>query len=200
MHAITPRRPDALDALRQGYVARRNFFNFFGINCRIMSLAGLPLLFVRLKAFRLKEAITIYADAAHTEPLFAIQARQIIDFSAAYDLFDHVTSEHVATLKRKGLKSLIKDEWELFDHAGEFVGLLEEDSWWLALLRRLLSNLIPQNYHLRRHGEVVASFTGTYNPFIVRHTVSFTQAQGSVDVRMVLALSVLLLTIEGKQR
>ena len=45
--------------------------------------------------------------------LLSIQARQIIDFSAAYDVYDGSTGSKVGALKRKGMKSILRDECEI---------------------------------------------------------------------------------------
>ncbi len=199
-HAIQPAISHAMSALESGYVARRSFFNLFGITCRIFSLVGEPLFFVRLKAFKLKEDITIFRDETGSQPLLSIRARHIIDFSAAYDVVDLTTSQRVGALRRKGLKSILRDEWELLDINDQVIGLLQEDSQLMALLRRFLSNLIPQNYHLTVHGHVAASFVGTWNPFIIKHTVALEPDPARhLDRRLALAASVLLMTIEGKQ-
>ena len=199
-YAMQPGAPSAIAALGRGYVARRNFFNFFGIKCRILSLDGRAILFVHLKAFKLREDITVYGDEGMSRPLLGIQARQIIDFSAAYDVVDHTTGQRVGALRRRGLKSILRDEWELLDPADQVIGVLIEDSQLMALLRRFLSNLIPQNYHLSVHGQPAATFTGTWNPFVVKHTVDLSADNGGLlDPRLALAASVLLLTVEGKQ-
>lgn len=199
-NAIQPGLSDSLVALHQGYVARRNFFNFLGITCRILTLDGRPVFYVHLKAFKLREAITVYSDEARTAPVLGIQARQILDISATYDVTDYVTGQRVGALRRKGLKSILRDEWEILDTSEQVIGVLQEDSTLMALLRRFLSNLIPQNYHLTLQGQPVGIFTGTWNPFIVRHTVDLSQDTARIlDPRLALAASVLLMTIEGKQ-
>ena len=199
-YPIQPGVPGAITLPEPRYIARRNFFNFFGIKCRFTTLDGRPLFFVKLKAFRLKEDITLFADQALTQPLMSIKARQIIDFSAAYDVVDLTTQTRVGALRRRGLKSLLRDEWEILDPGDQAIGLMQEDSQLMALLRRFLSNLIPQNYHVTMHGQPVAVITGTWNPFIVKHTMDLSPDQGQVfDRRLALAASVLLMTIEGKQ-
>jgi hypothetical protein len=198
-HAIQPGTPNAVAVLQRGYTARRNFFNLFGIKCQILAADGQPFLFVYLKAFKLKEDITVYGDQTRTQPLLSIRARQILDFSAAYDVVDHTTSQRVGALRRRGLRSLLRDEWELLDTSDQAIGTLQEDSAVMALLRRFLSNIIPQHYHLSVHGQPAATFKGTWNPFIVKHTVELSGTAPLVDPRMLLAASVLLLTVEGKQ-
>lgn len=189
-----------LARVQNQYIARRNFLNFFGIRCRILTPDGQPFMFVHLKAFKLKEDITVYADEAQTQPLLSIKARSILDFSAAYDVVDATNGEHVGVLRRKGWSSLMRDEWQILDAQEQLVGILQEDSLILALVRRFVSNLLPQNYTLTMGGHTVAEVRGSWNPFLVKHTMDLSaDAEGRVDRRLAIAASVLLMTIEGKQ-
>jgi hypothetical protein len=199
--AIQPVGPAALDPWAHDlYLARRNVFNFLGIKCRILTLQGQLICAAYLKAFKLKEDITVYADLAQTTPLLQIQARQILDFSAAYDVFDARTGEQVGALRRKGFASLVRDEWTIMDPADQPILRLQEDSLLLALLRRFLTSLIPQNYTIDCGGRPVAVVRGTWNPFVVKYEVDLRRDTHRVfDRRLALAAAVLLLTIEGKQ-
>ena len=182
------------------YVARRNFFNFLGITCRILDGAGGLLFFIKMKAFKLKEDITIFRDAARTQPLINIKARQMMDISATYDVTDSTTGEVVGACRRKGLKSILKDEWEILDQDEALVGHAKEDSMLLALIRRFFSNLVPQTFIIDALGEQVGKLKGTWNPFLVKYDVDFSKNNGQIDPRLGLAITVLLLTIEGKQK
>jgi hypothetical protein len=165
-----------------------------------MTLDERPFLFVYLKAFKLREAIQVFADEARTQALLSIKARQIFDISATYDVVDLSTNEKVGALRRKGLKSILRDEWDILDVNEQPIGLIREDSMMLAILRRFLSNLIPQNYHITLRGQEVATVTGTWNPFLVKHTMDLSSDREQLyDHRLAIATSVLLMTIEGKQ-
>ena len=180
------------------YVARRNIFNFFGIKCRILSATGQPQFFIQLKAFKLKEDITVWGDEAMSQAVLSIKARQILDFGAAYDVVDSATSEKIGVLKRKGLKSILKDEWVIMDAADQELGHIKEDSALMALLRRFLSVLIPQNYTVDVNGTEVGTVRGTWNPFVVKYDVDLSQ-NTQLDPRLAMAGVVLLMTVEGKQ-
>jgi hypothetical protein len=148
----------------------------------------------------LKEDITVYRDRGMTQPLLGIKARQIIDFAAAYDVVDLTTDEKVGAFKRKGWRSILRDEWQIMDAYDEVVGHIIEDSQLLAFLRRFLSNLIPQNYTVEVDGQPVGEFRGTWNPFIVKYSVLWQpDSDQALDPRMGVAAAVLLMTIEGKQ-
>ncbi len=182
------------------YVARRNFFNFMGISCRILDKAGGLLYFVKMKAFKLKEDITVFRDEARTDAVLNIKARQIMDFGATYDVTDVASGEKLGACRRKGLKSILKDEWEILDADDALLGHAKEDSMLLAMIRRFLSNLIPQTFLIDAMGDQIGKLKGTWNPFLVKYDVDFSGNNGQIDPRLLLGMTVLLMTIEGKQR
>jgi hypothetical protein len=182
------------------YVARRNFFNFLGISCRILDKAGGLLYFVKMKAFKLKEDITVFRDEARTDAVLSIKARQIMDFGATYDITEVATGQKVGACRRKGLKSILKDEWEILDEDDALLGHAKEDSMLLAMIRRFLSNLIPQTFLVDAMGDQIGKLKGTWNPFLVKFDVDFSGNNGQIDPRLLLGMTVLLMTIEGKQK
>lgn len=199
--ALAARPGDAIEPFTDDrFIARRNFFNFLGIKCRILNEQGGLLYFVYMKAFKLKEDITVYADEQQQLGLLSIRARQIIDFSAAYDVTDLRTGERVGAMRRRGLKSMVRDEWEFLDANDGVIGNVQEDSLFLALLRRLLANFIPQSYTFTLGGQEVGQAHGTWNPFLIKYRVDVSRdSSRSLDRRLVVAAAVLLMTIEGKQ-
>ena len=94
---------------------------------RVYNPAGQLLLFSEQKMFRLKEDIRVYADEGKSQELLHIQARQILDFSAAYDVQDLSTGEKVGVLRRKGLRSMLQDEWEVLNPQDQPIGVLKEE-------------------------------------------------------------------------
>ena len=75
-----------------------------------------------------------------------------------------------------------------------------EDSAFMALLRRFLSNLIPQCFHLQGlDGSNQAEMKVRFNPFVYKLSVTIDPA-ATIDPRLVLATGVLLAAIEGRQQ
>ncbi|MCH7904156.1 MAG: hypothetical protein IH944_06260 [Armatimonadetes bacterium] len=180
---------------------RRQMFKLIGANFRISDSAGNLVLFSHQKGFKLKEDIRIYSDESMSQELLIIKARQILDFSAAYDVWDPVAREKVGALKRQGLKSIVRDEWIMMDAQDREIGKIIEDSMLLALLRRFATNLIPQNYDLVLHdGTRIAEFRQHWNPFIYRLALDLSMdGRGAVDPRLKIGAAVLLAAIEGRQ-
>ena len=96
---------------------------------------------------------------------------------------------------------MIRDEWAIMDANDVEIGLLEEDSMLLALIRRFLFSLIPQTYKGKIGNTHVCTFTRNFNPFVSKITIDFSPDTGKLlDRRLGLAASVLLCAIEGKQQ
>ena len=156
-------------------------------------------LFANQKAFRIREDIRLYTDEGMGTEALSIQTRSIIDWSAAYDVYDPATGLKLGALKRKGWKSMLKDEWIVMDAEDREIGVIREDSLVLALVRRFLTNLIPQQYHLEIGGAMACTYKQNFNPFTMKMTVDFSADHTrSLDRRLGIAAGVLLCAIEGK--
>jgi len=168
---------------------------------RFYNPQGEVVLFSEQKMFKLREDIRVFSDEQKTQEVLAIKARQIIDFSAAYDVVDSTNGEKVGALRRKGLKSILRDEWEVLDPSDTVVGLCFEDNMGLALLRRfLLGNLLPQNYDITAGEGRVADLKQRFNLIRYEMDVDFTMdTNRKLDRRMGIAAAALLAIVEGKQ-
>lgn len=183
------------------YLLKRQVFALTG-KFRIYDPMGNLVLFSEQKMFRLREDIRVYADESKTQEVLMIKARQIIDFSAAYDVLDSSTGQKVGALRRKGWRSLMRDEWEVLDVNDQLLGLLFEDSLGLALLRRfLLGSLLPQNYDITFGTERIADLKQRFNLFAYQLDMDFSMDTAHrLDRRLGIAAGILLGAIEGKQR
>jgi uncharacterized protein YxjI len=182
------------------YLLHRQVFALTG-KFRYYDPLGNLVMFSEQKMFKLREDIRVFADENKTQEVLQIKARQIIDFSAAYDVIDSAYNQKVGALRRKGMRSILRDEWEVLDASDQVIGTLFEDSPGLALLRRLLlGSLLPQNYDLAIHDQRVADLKQRFNLFRYELDVDFSFDIAHVlDRRVGLAAGILLAAIEGKQ-
>jgi uncharacterized protein YxjI len=182
------------------YLLKRQVFALTG-KLRFFNSQGQLVLFSEQKMFKLREDIRLYADEQKTQEVLSIKARQIVDFSAAYNVVDTLSGEKVGTLRRKGLKSILRDEWEVLGPNDAPIGLLFEDNMGLALLRRLvLGSLLPQNYDLTIGEQRGADIRQRFNPFRYELEIDFSvDSTRQLDHRLGIAAAVLLAIIEGRQ-
>jgi len=184
----------------QTFTVRRKVMKLFGGAFHIYDPQGVLAFFCEMKAFKLKEDLRVYADENKGIELLTIKARQILDVSAAYDVVDSTNGEKVGVLKRKGLKSVIRDEWVIMNPQDQEIGAILEDSMAMALIRRFLIKFIPQKYTVTIQGQEVATFRQNFNPFVLKITIDFSPDVASLfDRRLGIASAILLAGIEGRQ-
>ena len=183
------------------FIAKRDVFAIGGA-FRIMDTDDSLLFYCRQKLFKLKEDIRIYDDKEMTREALYIQARNIIDFSAAYDVFDSHTREKVGALRRKGFKSMFRDHWEILDRNNQVLAFIKEDSPLLAFIRRWFLKIIPQGYAIEsRSATALGTIKQRFNLFIHKFDVDFSlDYQKVLDRRLGIAAVILLLAIEGRQQ
>lgn len=205
MSTALQQRPDSNLATgrfgQRRYMIRKKFFKLFGDAFHIYDDAGNLAFYSKMKAFKLKEDLRVFTNEEMNEEVLTIKARSILDISATYDVTDAATGQKVGALRRKGLKSILRDEWLILDTQDQELGTIQEDSMLLALVRRLLSNLVPQTFQGAVGGTPVFTFRQRFNPFIQKIDLDFSlDTGGKLDRRLGIAAAVLLSAIEGRQQ
>lgn len=89
---------------------------------------GQLIFYVKQKAFKLKEAVTVFADAQQTNPLFKINADRVLDFSASYHFTDN-NGAPLGSVKRKGMRSLWRARYDIMDGEGPGLMIQEANAW-----------------------------------------------------------------------
>jgi hypothetical protein len=130
--------------------------------------AGHLLCYVRQKAFKLKEAVKVYADEAQTNLLYTIGADRIIDFSAEYHIRD-ATGQLLGMVKRRGMRSLWRAQYEV-SRDGVIVFTIQEENPWVKLVDGLIGE-IP----------IIGMFTG----YLLHPAYAVTGSSGSRALRVV---------------
>src|SRR5690606_24416264 len=132
-----------------------------------------------------KEDLRIYTSDASQEELLVIRTPHVIDFGATYTVAMPDGAE-LGAFKRRGVKSMFRDSWQVMAPGGELIAEITEDSGFKALFRRLLGDyawLSPQTLHMRRPNsdEPIASYRTHFNPFVYRLGVRMHQDDEVLD-------------------
>ena len=121
-------------------VERRKFerMNYpLQISFKILALArqlsvtdanGNLVFYVKQKAFKLKESVTVFADAAQTRSVYSINANRVLDFSARYEFTDDA-GRPLGAVRRRGMKSIWKAHYEIMDGENLVMTIQEENAW-----------------------------------------------------------------------
>lgn len=105
----------------------------------VTDAGGSLLFYARQKAFKLKEAVTVFADEAQTRPLFTIAADRILDLSARYRIEDAGGAE-VAVVQRQGMKSFWRTHYDI-QVGGATAFTIREENPWIKVLDALFGSI-----------------------------------------------------------
>jgi uncharacterized protein YxjI len=101
---------------------------------------GNLIFYVKQKAFKLKEAVTVFADAEQQQPLYYINANKILDFSAAYQFTDRA-GVAVGSIRRQGMRSIWRASYEIYDERNTHVMSIKEENPWAKVFDTLLGEV-----------------------------------------------------------
>jgi uncharacterized protein YxjI len=94
----------------------------------VTDAGGNLVFYVKQKAFKLKEAVTVFADAGQTQPLYSINANKVLDFSARYTFTDS-SGRPLGSVRRQGMKSIWKAHYDVLDGENAVMTIQEESAW-----------------------------------------------------------------------
>jgi hypothetical protein len=102
--------------------------------------SGRTIAYVRQKMFKFKEAIMIYADESKTDLLYKINADRMIDFNARYAFSDPAGKE-LGSVGRKGMKSLWRAHYDIFDSSQNLDFHIREENPWTKVFDSMLGQV-----------------------------------------------------------
>ena len=98
---------------------------------------GKTVAYVRQKMFKFREAIMIYSNESKSNLLYKINADRIIDFNASY-AFTDANDQVLGRVGRRGMRSLWKAHYEIFDNDNKSEYVIQEENPWAKVLDTLL--------------------------------------------------------------
>lgn len=101
---------------------------------------GILIGYVKQKLLKLKEDINVFADESQTRHLYNIKADRVLDFSARYNFTDH-SGKFLGAVKRRGMRSLWRSSYEIFDSASNQVMQISEEKAWVKLVDALVGEI-----------------------------------------------------------
>ena len=176
------------------FVAKKALFNFLGNTFRMYDSEGQLRFYIRQKAFRLKEDLRVFSDASQDNMVLSIRARNWADARGRFDFRDAKSDAIFGGAKRNMFKSVLLDDWDLFDENDAQVGKLQECRSWTSWLRKLF-RWIPQTYRVSIGEQEVGTIRQRFNPLQLVYDIEF---KADFDQRIVISTAVLMLAIESK--
>ena len=176
------------------YTVKRPFWSFLGRRFHVYAPDGSLVAFVKHPVFKLRGEFTIFADESETRPLMIVRSRSVIALNMAHDVFDAGTQQPLGSIRSRGLKSIVRDTWDILDAADQPIGLMQEDG--AAMVRRFFP-ILPSHHHIELGGQIMARIDQVFRFFVKEFTLDLTPGQGRIDPRFALACTMLALMAES---
>jgi hypothetical protein len=111
-----------------------------GSHVRVVDATGELVSYVKQKAFKLKEDVTIFADEQQTQPVYRIKANKIIDIGATYAISTS-DGRALGAVRQHGMRTLWKATYDILDEVGNAIGLVHEADPWVKVLDGLIGEI-----------------------------------------------------------
>ena len=172
---------------------------------------GAMVAFAEQKRFAFKEHIDFFGDEAKQTVAFSVQARQVLDFGARYDVLDP-SGQVLGTLGKDFKSSLLRSTWHIFKTGQEDkpAMVVQERSQALAVFRRIW-NFLPYlndipffiKYHFDFIDPADNKVSATYNKTTTFRdhyalTIPDEGAASTVDWRVLVALGVMMDALQSR--
>lgn len=177
-------------ATQSGYTIKRKFWSVF----RVWTRDGQLIMYIQHPLLKLREEFMVYADEGKTRPMLRVKSKQIIAINFSYEVDDYESGQSLGSVQKRGLRSIIRDKFHIFDASGAEVGYAEEQGF--SLLRRFLPFLTAK-HAIFVAGKQVAFIKQRFRFFSKEFDVDMEPS--SLDPRFVLAVALLALMAEAKR-
>ena len=175
------------------YTIKRPFFSFLGRKYYVYAPDGSLVMFLKHPMMKLRQEFTIYTDDTEATPLLTIRARNVIAMNMAHDVFDAKTGEKTGSIRSRGMKSILRDTWDILDTDDQVVGLMQEEG--AALLRRFLK-FLPGRHKIEFHGHLFATIRQPFRFFTKEVDLDLSPSGGKLDARFAVGCALLALMKE----
>ena len=119
--------------------------------------------YVKQKLFKLKEDINVFTDETQSAVIYNIKADRVLDFSARYTFRDG-TGNVIGSIKRQGMRSIWKANYEISDANDQHIMSVHEENGWVKFADAFIGEL-----------PVIGMFTGYFfNPTYILSRVDGT--------------------------
>jgi uncharacterized protein YxjI len=186
----------------ESFTIRRKVFKVFGAGFHIYDSTGQLVGYCKQKALRIREDIRIFTDETLTDEMMRISTKSVLDISGLY-MVEIPDAGPLGGFKRRGVKSMFRDTWNILNPEGTEIGTIIEDSGFKAIARRaheFVSALVPQKFICTAtDGTHIATYQTHMNPFVYRLTVTIHRTTPDFDTLLLIAGGCLISAIEGRQ-
>ena len=173
---------------------KRPFWSLFGRKYHVYAPDGSLVMFLKHPLMKLRSEFTIYTDESESTPLLTVKSRNVIAINMAHDVIDPATGEKTGSIRSRGIKSMVRDTWDLLDANDQVIGLMEEEG--VAMLRRFL-RFLPGRHKIELNGQLVATLKQNFRFFIKEVVLDLSPGGDKLDHRFAIGCALLALMSES---
>jgi len=180
----------------RSYTIKRPALAILGRKYYVYAPDGSLVMFLKHPIMKLREEFTIYTDETESSPVLTVRSRNVVALNMAHDVIDPKTGERTGSIRSRGMKSIVRDTWDILDENDQVIGIMEEEG--AALLRRVL-RFLPGKHKIELNGERVASVTQKFKFFGKEVLLDLSPAEGKLDSRFGVGCALLALMKESER-
>jgi uncharacterized protein YxjI len=181
-------------ATQRHYTIKRKFWSLFERVFRVWTGDGQLIMYIKHPLLRLREEFMVYEDEAQTRPLLRVKSKQVIAINFSFEITDVRSGAVLGTVRKQGLRSIVRDRFILLDSSEREIGYAEEQG--ASILRRFFPWLTSK-HAIFVNGQQVASIRQVFRFFTKEFTVDLHSSD--VDPTFVLAVALLALMAEARR-
>jgi uncharacterized protein YxjI len=181
-------------ATQRHYLIKRKFWSFFERVFRVWTADGQLIMYIKHPLLKLREEFMVYEDEAQTRAMLRVKSKQVIAINFSYEITDATTGAVFGSVRKQGLKSIIRDKFILFDANEQEIGYAEEQG--ASILRRFFPWLTSK-HAIFANGQQVAFIQQKFRFFTKEFLVDLQQS--TMDPKFVLAVALLALMAEARR-
>lgn len=186
--------PHSAGLASSAFTIKKPWLSMLGNKFWVYAPDGTLVVFVKMPIFKWKAEMTLYADEAMTQPMMHLQLQKIMTVNPVFDVLDVRDNTKLGSVRKLGLKSMLRDKWELLDAVGNQAGDMEETG--NSFLRRVIPLLLG-TWEIRLGGTPVAQIRQLFTFFAKEYVLDLSGNQGQIDPRFAIACSIFALLAES---
>ncbi len=149
----------------------------------VRDASGQEIGYVRQKLFALRENVTVFADETQQQPIYAIKADRVIDFTANYHFADQ-HGQTIGLVRREGMRSLWRAHYIIsvgdrpaFDvhEDNPFVRLVDNLLGQIPVIGLLTGYILNPRYNVTRIGSDADACTMLKQPALLESRFAIEQ-------------------------
>lgn len=175
----------------------------------VRDASGQEIGYVRQKLFALRENVTVFADETQQQPIYAIKADRVIDFTANYHFTDQ-RGHTIGLVRREGMRSLWRAHYIIsvadrptfeVHEANPFVRLVDNLLGEIPFIGFLTGYVLNPRYNVTRAGSGADAFTMIKQPALLESRFAIEQlAPVAAEEQACLLLGLMMIILLERSR